>query len=81
MVSGSGWDIDQCTAAWNRRHVPEGFVLVPVEPTREMIHDGACALEVGVRMEGPMNSSKWKADRAFPRHDRRRSPRRPGGPR
>ncbi len=42
-----------------------GYAVVPVEPTDEMVHSGACALEVGVRMEGPMNSSKYKAAKAY----------------
>lgn len=27
----------EAIAAWNRRHVPEGFALVPVEPTEAMV--------------------------------------------
>ena len=30
-------------AAWNRRHVPPGFALVPVEPTTEQLQDGQMA--------------------------------------
>lgn len=31
----------EAIAAWNRRAVPEGFVLVPVEPTEEMLAAGS----------------------------------------
>jgi Lar family restriction alleviation protein len=34
---------EAATAAWNRRHVPEGFALVPVEPTTDMLQDGQMA--------------------------------------
>lgn len=31
----------EAIAAWNRRSVPEGFVMVPVEPTPEMLAAGS----------------------------------------
>lgn len=38
-----------------------GYAVVPVEPNEAMAHAGGCASEPGVRMEGPMPSSKHKA--------------------
>jgi hypothetical protein len=38
-----------------------GYAVVPVEPSEAMAHAGGCASEPGVRMEGPMPSSKHKA--------------------
>ena len=32
-------------AAWNTRHIPEGYALVPVDPAGEMIAYGAEALK------------------------------------
>ena len=31
---------EEAKAAWNRRAVPEGFVMVPVEPTMDMLDAG-----------------------------------------
>lgn len=48
------------------RAAPEGFVLVPVEPTRGMVHGLASALDYpSVYMGGPSESSVRKAKRLY----------------
>ena len=42
-----------------------GFAVVPVEPTEAMIHAGGCAMEVGIRMEGPKPGSKLRAGTVY----------------
>ncbi len=41
-LSGACWQAthNQAVEAWNTRHIPEGYTLVPVEPTEDMLAEG-----------------------------------------
>lgn len=41
-----------CGSQWNDRHVPDGWQVVPVKPTREMAESGQIASEAGCHVEG-----------------------------
>ena len=41
---------------WNTRHIPEGYKLVPVEPTEEMLEDGS-----EVQVETHQTHNSWEA--------------------
>lgn len=40
-LSSLSWRTSYYREAWNKRHVPEGYAIVPVEPTEAMLEAGA----------------------------------------